>query len=85
MSCSVGTAYPVMTVTPEFSARLGLFRRTSDQRTKLITATWDLRLTALHHSLVLGNNAASGTVLRLLFLGCADHHEWLGSVRPKNE
>ena len=67
MSCSVGTAYPVMTVTPEFSARLGLFRRTSDQRTKLITATCDLRLTALHHSLVLGNNAASGTVLRLLF------------------
>ena len=67
MSCSVGTAYPVMTVTPKFSARLGLFQSISDQRTKLITATCDLRLTALHHSLALGNNAASGTVLRLLF------------------
>ena len=85
MSCSVGPAYSVMSGTPELSARLGLFRRTSDQRTKLITATCDLRLTALHHSLVLGNNAASGTVLRLLFLGCAIHLEWSGSVRPKHE
>ena len=41
MSCSVGPAYSVMSGTLEFSARLGLFRRTSDQRTKLITATCD--------------------------------------------
>ena len=41
--------------------------------------------TYLAVTLTLTHNAASGPVLRLLFLGCADHLEWSGSVRPKNE
>ena len=80
MSCSVGTAYPVMTVTPKFSARLGLFRRTSDQRTKLITATCDrdstrpctIRWCSATTPLQVPSNVCS-------FLGCEFHLEWLGA------
>ena len=40
---------------------------------------------ALHHSLVLGNNAASGTVQRVLFFRLCSSPRVAGSVRPKIE
>ena len=77
MACSVGTAYPVMTVTPEFSARLGLFRRTSDQRTKLITATCDSRPCTIRWCSATTPLQVPSSVYS--FLSCAVHLEWLGA------
>ena len=70
-----------ISVTPEFSARLGLFRRTAGQRTTLTTATCDCDSTQRPcTSLVLGNSTPLQVPSSVCsFLGCAVHLEWLGA------